>query len=87
MKISYTEGFRGTRTVELDEYLKPRDTGSTQGSIEQLESELDVCKKTIGKLLAYMVVHGDMTIDYAEEICGIHSSYREYRYPNRTLIA
>lgn len=74
------------RIVELAEYLQPRDTGSTQGQIEQLESELNVYKEVVGKLLSWLVESGNMPIEQAESICGIHESYREYRFPDRVVI-
>lgn len=91
MKVQYrsygaTKYDDGTTTRELHEYLKPTNTGSNQGTIEQLEAELSVCRETIGKLLAIMVERSVLSIEDAEDCAGIHESYKQYRYPNFKLI-
>lgn len=85
MQIVYgTDGNR--KYLPLAAYLQPTNTSSSQGSIEQLEAEVDVLKKAFGELLALLVEQDKVSLEKAEKICGIHESYKAYRYPNRHLV-
>lgn len=71
---------------ELSTYLEPIYTGSDQGSIEQLKSELEVTKAAMGRLLAMMVEANAITLAKAEEVAGIHGYYKQYKYPDFEVI-
>lgn len=86
MKIRYVAGPGQVRDVELASYLKPTNRGSNQGSIEQLEAEVETLKESFGNLMAMLVEREAIKLEDAEQIAGIHETYREYRYKNRILI-
>lgn len=87
MKIKYKSSYReGHITMALHEYLQPVYRGSDQGSLEQVKAELEVTKESTGKLLEFMVERNIMTLEEAENIAGIHQSYKEYSYPGFEVV-
>jgi hypothetical protein len=81
MKIKYKSKYDGREEfVPLDTWLSPINTGSQQGTVEQVQAELDVCKRTLGGVLAVLVEKGMMDIKKAEDLAGMHDWFIQYRY-------
>lgn len=87
MKVEYKHSFNGQMVQEeLESFLQPTYTGSEQGSIEQLESELKCANQTIGRLLAALVEKNVLPFEAACEISGKHEYYVEYNLKQLKLV-
>lgn len=87
MKVQYSSQYSQLPNCEeLSSFLQPTNTGSDQGSLEQLNAEIEVLKASIGSLLALMVEKGMMTFEEACEASGKHEWYLKYYYTGLKVI-
>lgn len=86
MKVRTQKLGQPAREMELERFLKPCNTGSAQGSIEQLQTQVEILETTVGRLLAHLVEHNFVHINSALSIAGVHESYIEYRYGTIELL-
>jgi hypothetical protein len=82
MKIKYENKYAGGRkeTMDLETWLSPVNTGSQQGTVEQVQAELEVCKRALAGILATLVNKGLLDIKKAEDLAGMHDWFIQYRY-------
>lgn len=86
MKVRTKHPHFGTRDIDLSNFLKPVNTSSAQGAVEQVAAELETIKDAYGNLLAALVEKKIFTLEEAMDISGNHFAYRQYKHGDIELL-